>query len=55
MKARHLSEKVTNRIIADLEQGELTWLKPWSSGNMEGKDRPASCGTMAFPIAGSMS
>lgn len=30
-------EKVTNRIIADLEQGELTWLKPWSSGNMEGR------------------
>jgi antirestriction protein ArdC len=29
--------KVTNRIIADLEQGELTWLKPWSSGNMEGR------------------
>jgi antirestriction protein ArdC len=30
-------EKVTNRIIADLEQGQLTWLKPWSSGNMEGR------------------
>lgn len=30
-------EKVTNRIIADLEQGELTWLKPWSSGNTEGR------------------
>jgi antirestriction protein ArdC len=30
-------EKVTNRIIADLEQGELTWLKPWSSGNLEGR------------------
>lgn len=30
-------EKVTNTIIADLEQGELTWLKPWSSGNMEGR------------------
>jgi antirestriction protein ArdC len=30
-------EKVTNRIIADLEKGELTWLKPWSSGNMEGR------------------
>ena len=30
-------EKVTNRIITDLEQGQLTWLKPWSSGNMEGR------------------
>ena len=30
-------EKVTNRIIADLEQGQLTWLKPWSSSNMEGR------------------
>lgn len=36
MKA-DIYEKVTNRIIADLEQGELTWLKPWSSGNMEGR------------------
>ncbi len=30
-------QKVTNRIIADLEQGELTWLKPWSAGHMEGR------------------
>jgi len=30
-------EKVTNRIIADLEQGHLTWLKPWNSGYMEGR------------------
>lgn len=30
-------EKVTNKIIADLEKGELTWLKPWSSGNTEGR------------------
>jgi len=28
-------QKVTDRIIADLEQGELTWLKPWSAGNMD--------------------
>lgn len=25
--------EVTDRIIADLEKGELTWLKPWSAGN----------------------
>ncbi|GAK34615.1 antirestriction protein [Iodidimonas nitroreducens] len=30
-------ERVTNKIIADLEQGELTWLKPWSAVNMDGK------------------
>ncbi len=36
MKA-DIYEKVTNRIIADLEQGQLTWLKPWNSGNMEGR------------------
>jgi len=30
-------QKVTNKIIADLEKGELSWLKPWSSGNMDGR------------------
>ncbi|KIC32111.1 ArdC family protein [Leisingera sp. ANG-S5] len=30
-------QKVTDKIIADLERGELSWLKPWSSGNLEGK------------------
>lgn len=30
-------QKVTDKIIADLEKGELSWLKPWSSGNLEGK------------------
>lgn len=30
-------EKVTAKIIADLEKGELSWIKPWSSGNMEGR------------------
>ena len=30
-------QKVTDKIIADLEQGQLTWLKPWSAGNMEGR------------------
>jgi antirestriction protein ArdC len=29
-------QKVTDKIIADLEKGELTWLKPWSAGNMDG-------------------
>lgn len=30
-------QKVTDKIIADLEQGELTWLKPWSAANTEGR------------------
>lgn len=30
-------QKVTDKIVADLEKGELTWLKPWSAGNMEGR------------------
>ena len=30
-------QKVTDKIIADLEKDELTWLKPWSTGNLEGR------------------
>lgn len=30
-------QKVTDKIIADLEQGGLTWLKPWSAGNADGR------------------
>ncbi|MBB4123979.1 ArdC family protein [Martelella radicis] len=30
-------KQVTGKIVADLERGELTWLKPWSAGNMEGR------------------
>ncbi|QEW21473.1 DNA primase TraC [Marinibacterium anthonyi] len=30
-------QRVTDKIIADLEQGQLTWLKPWSAGNTEGR------------------
>jgi len=30
-------QKVTDKIITDLEQGELTWLKPWNAGNMDGR------------------
>lgn len=29
--------QVTDRIIADLEKGELTWLTPWSAGNTAGR------------------
>lgn len=30
-------QKVTDKIIADLEKGELSWIKPWSSDNMQGR------------------
>lgn len=26
--------KITNRIIEDMEQGQLTWRKPWSAEHM---------------------
>ena len=29
--------RVTERIIADLEQGIRPWLKPWNAGNTEGR------------------
>lgn len=29
--------RVTNKIIADLEQGQLTWHKPWQAGHLEGR------------------
>lgn len=33
--------KITNKIIADLERGELTWRKPWNPDNLIGKiNRP---------------
>ena len=30
-------QRITDRIIADLEQGTRPWLKPWSGGNLGGK------------------
>lgn len=36
MKA-DIDQKVTDKIIADLEMGELSWLKPWNAGNLEGR------------------
>jgi antirestriction protein ArdC len=42
-------KQVTDKIIADLEQGELTWLKPWSAGNMDGRIvRPLRHNGMAY-------
>jgi antirestriction protein ArdC len=30
-------QKITDRIVADLEQGVRPWLKPWSAGHMDGR------------------
>jgi antirestriction protein ArdC len=30
-------QKITDRIVAELEQGVRPWLKPWSAGNGEGR------------------
>lgn len=32
-----LYTRVTNRILADLEQGVRPWFKPWAAGNTEGR------------------
>ena len=29
--------RITDKIIADLEQGVRTWMKPWSAGNTDGR------------------
>jgi len=29
--------RVTNKIIADLEQGVRTWMKPWNAGSTAGR------------------
>lgn len=34
---KDIFEKVTAKIIADLEQGDLSWIKPWGSAHMEGR------------------
>jgi antirestriction protein ArdC len=29
--------RITNKIVADLEQGVRTWMKPWNAGNTAGR------------------
>lgn len=29
--------RVTNKIIADLEKGDLTWMKPWNTDHLDGR------------------
>jgi len=37
--------RVTNKIIADLERGNLTWLQPWQAGHKAGPvSRPLRAG-----------
>jgi antirestriction protein ArdC len=41
--------RVTNKIIADLEKGELTWRKSWSSDTLTGRImRPLRQNGMAY-------
>ncbi len=35
--SKDVYSRITNRIIADLENGVRPWMKPWSAGNTEGR------------------
>lgn len=41
--------RITQKIIADLEKGELTWRKPWSDANLAGNVmRPLRCNDIPY-------
>ena len=41
--------RVTNKILADLERGNLTWLQPWQAGHQAGPvSRPLRAGGQAY-------
>jgi antirestriction protein ArdC len=41
--------RVTGKIIADLERGNLTWLQPWQAGHQAGPvSRPLRAGGKAY-------
>jgi antirestriction protein ArdC len=41
--------RVTNKILADLERGNLTWLQPWQAGHQAGPvSRPRRAGGKAY-------
>ena len=45
--------RVTAKIIADLEDGNLTWLQPWQAGHKAGPvSRPLRAGGIPFTCAG---
>ena len=42
-------QRVTDQIVADLEQGTRPWLKPWSASHMEGRVvLPRRCNGIAY-------
>ncbi len=41
--------RVTSKILADLERGDLTWLQPWQAGHQAGPvSRPLRAGGQAY-------
>ena len=46
-----IHERITRKIVTDLEQGVRPWVKPWSSGHADG--RPDRCVTPANPMPAS--
>ena len=44
--------RVTDKIIADLERGNLTWLQPWQAGHQAGPvSRPLRAGGIPYAVA----
>jgi len=44
-----MSTRITDKIIADLEQGVRTWMKPWNAGNTAGRiTRPLRYNGVAY-------
>jgi len=39
-EAQSIYDRVTNKIVADLEQGVRSWARPWTGGNPDGFSRP---------------
>jgi antirestriction protein ArdC len=36
-KSQDVYTRITTKIVADLEQGVRTWMKPWNAGNTAGR------------------
>jgi antirestriction protein ArdC len=49
-KTTDVYARVTNKIVADLERGNLTWLQPWQAGNHEAGpvSRPLRAGGVPY-------
>ena len=46
--------RVTNKIIADIEAGNLTWLQPWQAGGHKAGAVSRPFAPEAFPTVASM-